>query len=51
MQLKKRKHGKHRRQMKQIGAPLAAATCALLGQAPGDVKAQELAPWDIDTSL
>ena len=51
MQLKKRKHGKHRRQMKQIGVPLAAATCALLGQAPGDVKAQELAPWDIDTSF
>jgi hypothetical protein len=33
--------------------PLAAATCALLGQAaiPGDVQAQELPPWDVDTSL
>ena len=37
---------------RQIGAPLAAATCALLGQGtPGDVVAQELMPWDIDTSL
>jgi hypothetical protein len=37
---------------RQIGTPLAAATCALLGQAvPGEVVAQELMPWDIDTSL
>lgn len=48
MQLKKR------RAICDIGAPLAAATCALLGQAaPRDVKAQELeqAPWDVDTSM
>ena len=38
--------------MRQIGAPLAAATCALLGQGvPREVVAQELMPWDIDTSL
>jgi hypothetical protein len=49
MQLKNRKL---RAPAKQIGAPLAAATCALLGQAvSGEVKAQELAPWDVDTSL
>src|SRR5262245_43068857 len=37
---------------RQIGVPLAAATCALLGQtAPGEVVAQELAPWSIDTSM
>jgi hypothetical protein len=37
---------------RQIGTPLAAATCALLGQSvPGEVVAQELMPWDIDTSL
>jgi hypothetical protein len=48
MQLKKR----NRRALREIGAPLAAATCALLGQsAPGTVSAQELAPWDIDTSM
>jgi hypothetical protein len=48
MQLKKR----IRRALREIGAPLAAATCALLGQsAPGTVSAQELAPWDIDTSM
>lgn len=35
-----------------IGASLAAATCALLGQAlPREVAAQELEPWDIDTSM
>lgn len=49
MQLKARKF---RQVAKPIGVPLAAATCALLGQyAPGEVKAQELMPWDIDTSL
>lgn len=38
--------------LRQIGTPLAAATCALLGQSvPGQVVAQELMPWDIDTSL
>lgn len=37
--------------LRRIGTPLAAATCALLGQAPGEVHAQELLPWDIDTSL
>ncbi|HLF10814.1 MAG TPA: DUF3570 domain-containing protein [Gammaproteobacteria bacterium] len=50
MQLKKktRRASCHR----QIGAPLAAATCALLGQsAPGEVLAQELTPWNIDTSM
>jgi hypothetical protein len=47
MQLKKRNNG-----VREIGAPLAAATCALLGQSvPGVVDAQELMPWDIDTSL
>jgi len=48
MQLKNRRLPVFR----QIGAPLAAATCALLGQGtPGDVVAQELMPWDIDTSF
>ena len=38
--------------IRQVGASLAAATCALLGQAaPARVEAQELAPWDVDTSL
>jgi hypothetical protein len=38
--------------VRQIGTPLAVATCALLGYAaPTAVQAQELAPWDIDTSL
>ncbi len=47
MQLKGRRNG-----VRDIGTPLAAATCALLGQAvPGPVAAQELAPWDIDTSM
>jgi hypothetical protein len=41
-----------RKGQRQIGAPLAAATCALLGQAaPGEIVAQELAPWDVDTSM
>jgi hypothetical protein len=49
MQLKKNRQ-------RLIGARLAAATCALLGQVPsGPVAAQEaaqeLAPWDIDTSM
>ena len=48
MQLKNGTLPTHR----QIGTPLAAATCALLGPArPGEVVAQELMPWDIDTSL
>jgi hypothetical protein len=48
MQLKKRQSRAYR----QIGVPLAAATCALLGQsAAPDVSAQELQPWDIDTSM
>jgi hypothetical protein len=48
MQLKKRRA----RIAREIGTPLAAATCALLGQAPTTgVSAQELAPWDIDTSM
>jgi hypothetical protein len=48
MQLKKRRA----RVAREIGTPLAAATCALLGQAPATgVSAQELAPWDIDTSM
>ena len=49
MQLKKR----NKRSLRAIGTPLAAATCALLGHAalPGKVSAQELLPWDIDTSL
>jgi hypothetical protein len=48
MQLKKRQGA-----LREIGAPLAAATCALLGPAAlaGKVSAQELMPWDIDTSL
>ena len=38
--------------LREIGTPLAAATCALLGQSvPGVVQAQELTPWDIDTSM
>jgi hypothetical protein len=37
---------------RQIGTPLAAATCALLGQSvPGDVAAQELMPWEVDASM
>jgi hypothetical protein len=50
MQLKKRGR---RGAVREIGAPLAAATCALLGQAaPADVRAQEVdEPWDVDTSL
>ena len=48
MQLKKKTVPAQR----HIGVPLAAATCALLGQtAPGEVIAQELAPWTIDTSM
>src|SRR5215207_5888360 len=49
MQLKKR----NKRSLREIGTPLAAATCALLGQAalPSKVSAQELLPWDIDTSV
>ncbi|HWN39106.1 MAG TPA: hypothetical protein VNP02_11455, partial [Gammaproteobacteria bacterium] len=48
MQLKKRRSAA----LREIGTPLAAATCALLGQAaPAGVQAQELMPWDIDTSL
>jgi hypothetical protein len=49
MQLKKR----NKRSLREIGAPLAAATCALLGPVAvgGKVSAQELLPWDIDTSL
>ena len=47
MQLKRRNAA-----LREIGTPLAAATCALLGQsAPGNVEAQELAPWNIDTSM
>lgn len=35
-----------------LGASLTVATCALLGQTvPGEVMAQELMPWDVDTSL
>lgn len=38
--------------IKAIAAPLAAATCTLLGEAAsGDADAQELALWDIDTSM
>lgn len=49
MQLKKRKP---MRKLRNVGTPLAAATCALLGQtAPRTVDAQELAPWDFDTSF
>jgi hypothetical protein len=48
MQLKKRRN----RKVREIGTPLAAATCALLGQVPtAEVRAQELMPWDIDTSM
>jgi hypothetical protein len=48
MQLKNRR----RAALREIGTPLAAATCALLGHsAPGAVEAQELMPWDIDTSM
>lgn len=48
MQLKKRQSPT----FQKIGAPLAAATCALLSQGtPNEVRAQELQPWDIDTSL
>ena len=48
MQLKKRRS----RPVREIGTPLAAATCALLGHAvPAEVSAQELMPWDIDTSM
>jgi len=48
MQLKKRQSPT----FQKIGAPLAAATCALLGQGTSnEVRAQELQPWDIDTSL
>jgi hypothetical protein len=48
MQLKKRTS----RALREIGTPLTAATCALLGQAtPAEVSAQELMPWDIDTSM
>ena len=48
MQLKDRR----RRFTRDIGTPLAAATCALLGQGvPAAVHAQELAPWEVDTSL
>jgi hypothetical protein len=48
MQLKKRRN----RAVREIGTPLAAATCALLGHAvPAEVSAQELMPWDIDTSM
>jgi hypothetical protein len=48
MQLKNRRKAA----LREIGTPLAAATCALLGQAaPASVNAQELMPWDIDTSL
>jgi hypothetical protein len=48
MQLKKRQSPAFRK----IGTPLAAATCALLGQGtPSAVQAQELQPWDVDTSL
>lgn len=40
------------RGQRPIGAPLAAATCALLGQTgPGEVIAQERTAWDIDTSM
>jgi hypothetical protein len=48
MQLKKRRIAA----VREIGTPLAAATCALLGHAvPAEVHAQELMPWDIDTSM
>jgi hypothetical protein len=48
MQLKKRKR---LRAMRNVGAPLAAATCALLGQTPRTAQPQELGPWSVDTSL
>ena len=48
MQLK----GRGKRAAREIGTQLAAATCALLGHGvPSAVHAQELAPWDIDTSM
>jgi hypothetical protein len=48
MQLKKRSAPLFR----EIGGPLAAATCVLLGQAaPSEVAAEEATPWDIDSSL
>ena len=48
MQLKGRRNGV----LREVGTPLAAATCALLGQSvPGVVVAQERMPWDIDTSM
>jgi hypothetical protein len=49
MQLKAR----NKRVLREIGTRLAAATCALLGPGAlaGRVSAQEIAPWDIDTSL
>src|ERR1044072_655217 len=49
MQLKKRNRV---RKLRNVGTPLAAATCALLGQtAPRTVDAQELGPWNFDTSF
>ena len=49
MQLKRRTA---RRSIRNVGTPLAAATCALLGQtAPRDAAADDLAPWSIDTSV
>jgi hypothetical protein len=41
------------RALREIGTPLAAATCALLGHAalPEQVSAQELMPWDLDASM
>ena len=49
MQLKKRNR---QHALRNIGTPLAAATCALLGQtSPRTVDAQELAPWTVDTSF
>jgi hypothetical protein len=51
MQLKNK--SRTRSAIRDIGTPLAAATCALLGQAaPGEAQAQKIdAPWDVDTSL
>jgi len=48
MQLKNRS-----KRLREVGTPLAAATYALLGPAglASKVSAQELMPWDIDTSL
>jgi len=38
--------------VREIGVPLAAATCALLGYAvPAEVEAQELMPWEFDASV